>query len=48
MIRYYLGKGTFWFFAPLIAIFSIVWWREDSLFMIRHIYMALTGKDELR
>jgi len=46
-MRYYIGKAVFWFFFPIFALLGALWWRENTLFMLRHINMALTGKDDM-
>lgn len=46
-IRYIAGKVAFYILMPLWILLSLVWWKDDSLFILRHVYFMFTGRDEI-
>jgi len=46
-IRYVVGKIVLYVMFPIWFMLSVIWWKENSLFIIRHINMFLCGVDEL-
>jgi hypothetical protein len=45
-IRYIIGKIILRLLMPLWIVLSLVWWRDNSAFIMRHVNMLLTGVDE--
>lgn len=45
-VRYVIGKTLMYALLPLWIILAVVWWKENSLFVMRHINMMFCGVDE--
>jgi len=45
-IRYVAGKCVLYITLPIWLLLSLVWWKENSAFILRHINMILCGVDE--
>jgi len=45
-IRYVAGKIILYITLPIWLLLSLVLWKENSAFILRHINMILCGVDE--
>jgi hypothetical protein len=43
-----LRKAIFWLLFPLMLLLGLVWWREDTAFIIHNLYLAIVGVDMRR